>query len=91
MDVLHQPGACRFVIACDGGPAVLEYALLPAGGVDFHHTWVPPQHRGSPMASRLVTAGLAWARAQGLPIQASCWYVRKVLERQAGGCRPPAE
>jgi len=80
--VVHQPEQSRFIVTCEGGPAVLEY-VQEGGLVDFHHTWVPPQHRGSRIALALVEAGLAWARAEGRDIRASCWYVQKVLDRQS--------
>lgn len=81
MQVTHQPGQQRFVADCPGGPAVLEYTVLADGSVDFHHTWVPAAQRGSGIAAALVQAGLAWARAEGRPVHASCSYVQVCLER----------
>ena len=79
-NVVHERAQQRFVIALDdGAQAVLEYRLLPDGGVDFNRTYVPFAGRGKGLAEALVSAGLEWARAQNLPIQASCWDVRDRL------------
>ena len=79
IEVEHQPEQLRFIVPCEGGPAVLDYQRTADGGVDFHHTWVPPMHRGSAIAPTLVKAGLAWAQSEALAIQASCWYVQRFL------------
>ena len=66
----------------DLGPelAVMTYRMLDQGGVDFNHTYVPNSARGKGIADILVKEGLAWARTEGLDIQASCWYVRGKLD-----------
>ncbi len=81
MEAEHQPGRQRFVIAVDGLESVLEYRRVGTRTVDFVHTFVPEELRGRGIAERLVRAGVAWARAQGLEMQASCWYARRFLER----------
>ncbi len=79
MDIVHQAEQQRFVVEIDGQLARLEYRLLAARQVDFSYTFVPPSLRGQGIAERLVRTGLAWARAQDLGIQASCWYVQRFL------------
>jgi predicted GNAT family acetyltransferase len=79
MDIIHEAEHSRFVASVDGREARLEYRLLPGRGVDFSYTFVPAPLRGRGIAEKLVRAGLAWAREQGLAIQASCWYVRRFL------------
>ena len=76
----HQPQNHRFVVPLDGTEALLEYRLLPDQRVDFYHTFVPPQARGTGVAESLVHAGLEWARQRNLHIHASCWYVKKFLD-----------
>lgn len=84
--VTHHPEQQRFSLTFGDKEAVLDYRLLgdqsgatkPAG-VDFTHTWVPPELRGKGLAEKLVREGLQWARAEGLVIQASCWYAAKFL------------
>jgi uncharacterized protein len=81
METVHQPGQQRFVITEDGHESVLEYRRVGTRTVDFVRTWVPEELRGRGIAERLVRTGIAWARAQGLEMQASCWYARRFLER----------
>ena len=79
MDIAHQPEHSRFVADIDGQRAQLEYRLLAEQRVDFTYTFVPPSLRGRGIAEQLVRTGLAWAREQGLEMQASCWYVQRFL------------
>jgi hypothetical protein len=43
--------------------------------VEFYSTFVPPADRGRGLAARLVQAAVEYARAEGLRIIPSCWYV----------------
>lgn len=79
MDIVHQPQHDRFVTEVDAQQCVLEYRLLPDKRIDFTYTFVPEPLRGRGIAEKLVRTGLAWARQQGLGMQASCWYVRRFL------------
>lgn len=77
-EVQHLSGNQQFMIRQDEGDAVLAYRLFVIDGqsaVDFYSTYVPSGLRGKGVAEQLVRSGLAWARQQGLQIQASCWYV----------------
>ncbi len=76
--VRHQPERQRFVAVVDGHESVVDYRLS-GQGIDFNHTFVPDALRGRGVAEKLVRAALAWARAQNLRIEASCWYVRRFL------------
>jgi predicted GNAT family acetyltransferase len=78
--VEHQPEQSRFVINVDSQQAVLKYEERQRS-VDFTSTFVPDNLRGQGLAEKLVHAGLAWARAQGYTIEASCWYVKLWLDR----------
>ncbi len=82
MDVQHQAGQQRFVVISEGLESVLEYRLLPDRQVDFTRTFVPGSLRGRGIAEKLVRTGIAWAREQDYRMQASCWYVRRFLERR---------
>lgn len=83
IEIQHQPEQRRFVINVEKQQAVLEYALDNKSDgrtvVDFYRTFVPPEFRGKGFAEKLVRHGLAWARAQGHDIEASCWYAAKFL------------
>ncbi len=82
MDIDHQPDKQRFVHLQDGLESVLEYRLLPDHGIDFTRTFVPEPLRGRGIAERLVRNAIAWARAQGYHMQASCWYVKRFLRHE---------
>jgi len=79
MDIIHQPERSRFVTVTDSQESVLEYELLPRKGINFRYTFVPESLRGRGIAEKLVRTGLAWARAEGFTVEASCWYVRRFL------------
>lgn len=84
----HHPIEQCFILEWQGQQARLEYQLLAATSttvavVDFTHTFVPPEFRGQGLAERLVQYGLSWAAGQKLQVQASCWYVAKVLRARA--------
>jgi hypothetical protein len=79
--VRHEPDRGAFLVVEDGAEGVLEYVPSGPSTVAFVHTYVPPALRGRGIAERLVTAGLAWARAQGLRVIASCSYVAAYLGR----------
>ena len=77
--VIHHPARQCFVSRHGDHEAVLDYRLLADRGINFHHTYVPETLRGQGIADTLVRAGLAWARQDGLRIEASCWYVQRFL------------
>ena len=77
---IHEAEQSRFILAVGSSEAVLEYTWINEGAVDFCHTFVPKEGRGSGVAEKLVRAGLVWAKQQSLQIQASCWYVKKFLQ-----------
>ena len=79
MEIIHQTERERFIVQSGDHEALLEYHLLPNRGVNFHHTFVPPQMRGQGIAEKLVRTGLAWAKEQQFKIEASCSYVQKFL------------
>jgi predicted GNAT family acetyltransferase len=80
MEIEHDVAGGRFIIQLPGGAAVLAYEAAGPGLVDFYSTYVPPRERGRGIAARLVRAGTAYARAEGLRIVPSCWYVRRWLD-----------
>lgn len=75
MSVEHDPVSRRFTLAVTGGTAALAYASAGSGLVELYSTYVPPADRGQGIAARLVQAAVEYARAEGLRIIPSCWYV----------------
>lgn len=80
--VTHDEEGRRFVASVDGHEVFTKYREVDANTVDFVSTFTPPELRGRGLARTVVDAGLAWARAQGKDVKASCWYVTKVLDEE---------
>ncbi|MGK2915034.1 MAG: GNAT family N-acetyltransferase [Porticoccaceae bacterium] len=77
--VTHYPERHCFLSRLGDSEAVLDYELTANSGINFHHTYVPEALRGQGIAETLVRTGLAWARQEGMRIEASCWYVQRFL------------
>ena len=69
----------RFELALDGELAVAEYVLRP-GAIEFTHTFVPEPLRGRGVATRLVEAALASARARHLAVTPTCAMFAAYME-----------
>jgi uncharacterized protein len=82
--VVDNRDANRFELSIEGHVAVLEYERKD-GAMVFIHTEVPEPLRGRGQGEKLVEAGLAAARAEGLRIVAVCPYVRAYLRKHPGG------
>jgi len=83
--IVHHPDDQCFILEWQGQQARLDYQMQGATAVqvDFYHTYVPPEFRGQGLAEQLVQAGLNWAAQQNLQVDASCWYVAKVMRANA--------
>ena len=77
-DIRHTPG--RFELRVDGHVCELDYQL-DGGRAVFTHTGVPAALQGRGLAAKLVEAGLAWARDEGLKVTPACSYVARHIER----------
>ncbi len=78
--VVHNPEASRFEIQIDREVAVLRYQMR-GNTILFTHTGVPQELRGMWLGSRLVQAGLEYAREHSLKVDSLCWFVDGYLER----------
>ena len=81
MNVEHDLQAHRFTIALPSGTAVLAYTPAGPGVLELYSTYTPPADRGNGHAAQLVEAAIAYARAEGLRIIPSCWYVGQWLDQ----------
>lgn len=79
--VQHDEQQHRFVLAVNGGEAVLYYDPIDPATVDFRSTYVPPVLRGKNVGTRLVCHALDWARQHDLRVVPSCWFVSNVAGR----------
>ena len=86
MQVVHQPERRRFTILVEGSASgeepVLEYRLAQ-DRIAMLHTYVPEAMEGKGVAAALVTAGLEYARAEGLKVQPYCPYVAAFIKKHA--------
>lgn len=74
----------RYVIRFpDGTEGEMTYRGVREGVIAIDHTYVPPRQRGRGHAERLVAAGLAGARAEGLRILPLCSYVAAQFRRHS--------
>jgi predicted GNAT family acetyltransferase len=72
----------RYELETEKGMAVAEYERRGAA-IAFTHTHVPAALRGHGLAERLIAAGLADVRRQGLKLIPLCSYVAEYLDRHA--------
>lgn len=76
--VFHNEDAHRFEITVDGQVAMLDY-ILKSNRIIFTHTLVPAAIEGRGLGSKLVDAGLNYARDNRLRVKSLCWFVSKYI------------
>ncbi len=80
LQVNHQESKDRFEIRVDKHVAELTY-VRHGNVILFTHTGVPPALEGNGLGSRLVKAGLDYARANKLRVQSTCWFVTRYMKQ----------
>lgn len=81
-DVVINPDRQRFELDLDDGSlGFAEYRLLDGGRILFPHTVVPEGHEGHGYGTRLVEAGLAYAREQHLKVVPQCRFFRAYMRK----------
>jgi predicted GNAT family acetyltransferase len=76
----HDPRHDRFVIEHEGTLSMVQYRRQDDGVLHLIRTWVAPEFRGSGFGAFLVRDALEWARAEGLKVTTSCWFVDAFLD-----------
>lgn len=79
-NVRHDTAARRFSAEVDGGIAVAAYERTD-GRMALTHTSVPPAAEGQGVASALARAALAFAREEGLRVEAQCPFMSAFIRR----------
>lgn len=79
-EVRHEEARRRFELEEEGETGFLTYTKN-GGTIVFTHTIVPPELEGRGIGSRIVAAGLAFARDEGLKVVPQCSFVRGYIER----------
>ncbi|RJP49351.1 MAG: N-acetyltransferase [Anaerolineaceae bacterium] len=80
LEVIHLAEENRFEIRVDGYTAELTYSLI-GSIILFTHTGVPPALEGQGVGTKLVKAGLEYARENRFKIQSICSFVTRYLQR----------
>jgi len=78
--VVHNTTAKRFEVTLDGKTAYSKY-LLAGDKIIIDHTEVPEALEGRGLASRIVSAALAYARAQNLKVLPICPFAKSFISR----------
>lgn len=79
-DVFHNVNANRFEIQLDDSVAFLEYNISN-DDMFFLHTETPLQHEGKGIASRLVRAGLDYAKQHFYRVVPICSFTASYIAR----------
>ncbi|MET0137950.1 MAG: GNAT family N-acetyltransferase [Sphingobium sp.] len=80
MNVHNDEAESRYELEIDGSLAIAAYERRE-GAIIFTHTIVPEALEGRGIASRLIKAALADARAQNLKVVPQCEFVAAYIER----------
>ena len=73
---VERAGGGAFLLTRDGRQAgEMTYQRLGANRILIDHTEVDPQLRGKGVARQLLDAAVAWARENGIKVNATCSYV----------------
>ena len=79
MSTIDNKAKKQFELICNGLEAHLAYREVGDDVLDFYHTFVPPECRGTGTGHKLVVAALTLARADGKKIIPSCPFVPRVI------------
>ena len=79
-DVVDNPAESRFELAVDGSMAIAEYRIS-GDTIYFTHTETPWALQGRGIASKLIGAALASAKARNLKIAPRCSFVADYIAR----------
>jgi predicted GNAT family acetyltransferase len=80
IEVTDHDEAGRYEVRVDGELAGFADRTLRDGLIVLPHTVVDPAFRGRGLAAHLVRRALDDARAQGLSVVPSCWYVAQYID-----------
>jgi predicted GNAT family acetyltransferase len=79
-EVINDKQGSRFVMDVGGDEVYLLYSE-DKETLDLYSTFTPTSLRGQGLAVKVVIAALEYAKENKLKVVASCWYVRKFLEK----------
>src|SRR4051794_10112013 len=77
----NAKGGRYFIVMPNGEQSRLTFVHASAGHIIADHTFVPPPYRNNGIAEAMVERLIADARAQGLKITPTCWFVADEFAR----------
>ncbi len=80
LEIRHDLPGHKFEIKLGSQIAVLNYHRN-GDTITFTHTGVPTEFEGRGFGSRLVHAGMEYAREKGLKVEPMCWFVAGYIDR----------
>ncbi len=86
LEIQHEDrsdGGAFFVEVNGERLGVQTYRRLDASRVVINHTVVDPKLQGRGVARKLLEQAVAWARATGTRISATCTYAKAQFEKDA--------
>lgn len=81
VEVQHKPDEGRFVLTVRDQEAELLYNRIDHTILEYSHTFVPPELRGSGAGGKIVRAALDYAREEGYSVRPTCSFVAAFIER----------
>jgi hypothetical protein len=79
-EVINDLQGSRFLLNVNGKEVYVLYAE-DKETLDLYSTYTPPKLRGQGLAEKVVLSAFLYAKEKSLKVIASCWYVRKFLEK----------
>lgn len=77
----HLSDQERFVAQADDHQAILKYRKVNETVLEYFSTFVPPEMRGGKVGFKLVAYGIQYAKENNYKIIPTCWFVKKVMDR----------
>jgi predicted GNAT family acetyltransferase len=76
-------GGRYFIVMPNGELSRLTYVKAGTGHIIADHTFVPPPYRNNGVAESMVERLIADARAAGLKVTPTCWFVADEFARHS--------
>jgi predicted GNAT family acetyltransferase len=79
-EVINDLQGSRFLLDVNGQEVYVLYAE-DKETLDLYSTYTPPKLRGQGLAEKVVLAAFEYAKEKKIKVIASCWYVRKFIDK----------
>ena len=81
--VVNNAAGSRFELELDDGAIAIADYRIEGDRIVFSHTVVPEAHEGQGIGSRLVVAGLDFARDKGLNVVPQCSFFAHYMAKHS--------